>query len=104
MTLSLRDLSGSVQFSPLLDRGVLGRPEGRMSRDPLPVFFFFCFLLEAILTNSGMGRNVRSLALSIKHVQHPTIHPYIGLSLHYRIFNVCKNGKQLLDACEIFRY
>ena len=53
----------SVQFSPLTDGLVGGGHEGRFSRDLL----FQSFQWEALVSSSGMGRDVQSLMLSIQH-------------------------------------
>ena len=52
----------TLQLSPLTD-WVVGEHEGRFSTDPLPVFF----LQEAVASISRIGRDVRSLVLSIQH-------------------------------------
>ena len=40
-----------------------GEHEGRFSRGPFPAFF----LQKALVSSSGMGRDVHSLILSIQH-------------------------------------
>ena len=52
----------SLHFSPLTDWVIGGGHGGRFSRDPLR-----SFLQEAIVSDSGMGKDVHSLMLSFQH-------------------------------------
>ena len=54
----------SVQFSPMTNWEVGG---GVNKRDDSPEILFQSFMQEALVRNSGVGRNVHSLMLSIQH-------------------------------------